>query len=401
MKLLVVAPTCDGEDVGEAWVAYQWVKRLAERHDLTVLTYTKRGSVPLSKQMPGLHVVEWGEMPLVGRAERLNSMLKPSYVPFLVRARRWIRDAQRAGAGYEVGHQPTPVAMRYPTPFLDSGIPYIIGPVGGGLGDPPGFATDGDTAPWYVGLRSMDGWRLHHDPLVRRSYEQADCVLGIAPYVREHLQGLRLRDFRVMSETALEALPKPVDRTRRCGPVRLIFVGRVIRTKGARDVVRAVSLLPDVPLTLDVIGDGFDLAECRRLAEELDISDRVTFHGKLERSDVDEYYRSADVFVFPSYREPGGNVVFEAMGFGLPAIVCDRGGPGSATDSDCAIQLSATSPRQFASDIAEAIRTLASDQGLRLRMGLAARTRAEEIALWDRKVDDIGRLYQQVAGLVT
>ena len=54
---------------------------------------------------------------------------------------------------------------------------------------------------------------------------------------------------------------------------------------------------------------------------------------------IDDFYRAADVFVFPSYREPGGNVVFEAMSFGLPLVVGDRGGPGSAVDERSGIRV--------------------------------------------------------------
>ena len=69
-RLLLIAPTVDGTDVGEAWVAFQWVKRLSERHDVTLLTYTKRGRPPASEQLPGCRVVEWNEPPFIGRAER-------------------------------------------------------------------------------------------------------------------------------------------------------------------------------------------------------------------------------------------------------------------------------------------------------------------------------------------
>ena len=41
LRVLIVAPTCDGDDVGEAWVAHQWVRRLADRHDVTLLTYSQ------------------------------------------------------------------------------------------------------------------------------------------------------------------------------------------------------------------------------------------------------------------------------------------------------------------------------------------------------------------------
>ncbi len=40
MKLLLVAPTADREAVGESALAFEWVSRLAQRHEVTVLTAT-------------------------------------------------------------------------------------------------------------------------------------------------------------------------------------------------------------------------------------------------------------------------------------------------------------------------------------------------------------------------
>lgn len=88
LKLLLIAPICDGQDIGEAWVAYQWARCLAARHEVTVLTYYRRGRFPLSLQLPGVRVVEWAEPRGLGRAERFNSLLKPGCVPFYFRARR-------------------------------------------------------------------------------------------------------------------------------------------------------------------------------------------------------------------------------------------------------------------------------------------------------------------------
>ena len=130
MKLLLVAPTCDREDVGESWVAFQWASRLAERHDLTILTYHKRGHTPLSQQLPGVRVVEWEEPALFGRSERFNSLLKPGYFAFYRRSRTWIRAALARGEHFDLAHQAVPVAMRYPIPLAGLGIPYLVGPVG-------------------------------------------------------------------------------------------------------------------------------------------------------------------------------------------------------------------------------------------------------------------------------
>lgn len=396
VNLLLVAPTCDGEDVGEAWVAYQWARHLADRHEVTLLTYYKRGRTPPAEQLPGVRVVEWTEPPALGRAERLNSMLKPGYLPFFVRARRWIRAALARGERFDVAHQPAPVAMRFPSPLAGLGIPYVMGPVGGSLESPPGFAADEGGTPWYVRLRALDLTLLRANPLLRRTYEQADCVLGIAPYVQEHLRGLRLRRFEVLSETALDTLPAPVDRSARTGEVRLLHVGRLVRTKGARDTIRALDLLRGLPVSLDVVGDGHDRPACEALVAELGLADRVRFAGRLSRAEVDEYYRRADVFVFPSYREPGGNVAFEAMGHGLPLVVCDRGGPGAVVDASCGITVPAVSPDQLAQDVAAAVGELVKDRDRRHALGAGARRRVEQVGLWPAKVDRVGELYDQL-----
>lgn len=395
MRVLLIAPTCDRDDIGEAWVAHQWAARLSERHEVTVLTYHKVGRGEIAPQLPRARVVEWVEPRGLGRAERLNSLLKPGYVPFYLRARRWIRAALARGETFDVVHQPVPVAMRYPSPATGLGIPLVMGPVGGGMDSPSGFDAE-DTAPWYVRLRSLDRLRLRRDPLLRRTYEQATCVLGIAPYVAENLAGLTVRRFEVMGETGLIELPPARDRVVRAGPLRLLFVGRLIRTKGARDAVAAMGHLRHLEVTLDLLGDGFDRGACEDLARHLGIGDRVRFHGAVPHAEALAAYQEADVFLFPSYREPGGNVAFEAMGASIPLIVADRGGPGFVVDDRCGIRVSPLEPEQYARDLAAAVSTLAGDPELRLAMGRAAHSRLAEVGLWSAKLDAIDRLYEEV-----
>ncbi len=395
-RLLLVAPACDGQDVGESWLAFQWASLLSSRFDVTLLTTYKRGHTPASEQLPGARVVEWGEPPLVGRFERLNSLLQPAYIPFYIRARRWIRKRLAEGERFDVAHQVVPVAMRYPSPAVRLGIPLIVGPVGGSLESPAAFLPEEGATPWYQRLRKFDGFRLRHDPLLRRSFESADCVLGIAPYVGDLLSDLSIRRFETMSDVALHEVHQVTDRSKRTGPVRLLHVGRIIRTKGLLDVIRAMGNLRDLPVVLDVLGEGDDRSTCEAAVREMCLEDRVTFHGAVARSVVDEFYKRADIFVFPSYREPGGSVVLEAMAFGLPVIVCDRGGPGANVDDSCAFRLPAVSPEQLAADCAAAVRTLVEDSTLRHSMGAAARVHAASAHLWAKRLDTVLRLYEEI-----
>lgn len=396
-RLLLITTAADGEDVGEAWSGFQWVSRLATRHDVTLLTMHRRDRTPPSRQLPDARVIEWRDSKLLARQQRFNSMLKPGWIPFYRSARRWIRSALASGERFDVAHQLLPLAMRYPSPLAGLGIPYLIGPVGGSLENPPGFADD--TSAWYVRLRSLDRLRLRRDPLLRRTYLDADCVLGIAPYVREILGDLNIRRFEVMSDTGLTALPILGSRPSSDGTVNLLYVGRLVRTKGLRDAIRALPhLTTSTRVVLEVVGDGPDRAACEALVDELHIEGTVRFHGRQPRERVDDFYKRADIFVFPSYREPGGNVVLEAMGYGLPLVVSDRGGPASSVDETCAVRVKPENPDQYAHGLAAAITRLVDDPGLRAQMSAAARHRVAEIALWDRKVERLEALYDEVLG---
>jgi glycosyltransferase involved in cell wall biosynthesis len=399
MRLLLIAPVCNGEDVGEAWVAFQWARLLAERCDVTLVTYHKRGARPAAEQLSGLRVIEWTEPPLIGRAERFNSIVHPVYFPFYFRARQWIRRALARGERFDIAHQPVPVALRYPSPLAGLGIPYVIGPVGGGLSTPAGFAgEEAQSAPWFMALRNIDGCRRRWDPWLRQSFQKASCVVGIAPYVRDQLARIPLQRFEIMSETGLDAVPESIDRSGRTGPLRLLFVGRLVRTKGARDLIRAMALMSDLELRLDIVGDGPERAVCEATIRDLGLERRIVMHGWKAKSEVAQFYRKADVFVFPSYREPGGNVTLESMAFSLPLVVVDRGGPGSAVSDACAFRLSVSTPDALAGDIAGAVRKLATDPALRHRMGAAAYQHVVRTALWSSRVERMAGIYELALG---
>ena len=69
------------------------------------------------------------------------------------------------------------------------------------------------------------------------------------------------------------------------------------------------------------------LAECKRLAEKLEISDKVIFTGRIDHEKLESYYAAARVVVVPSrWPEPFGMVGIEAMARGRPVVAFDTGG---------------------------------------------------------------------------
>ena len=396
LKVLLLAPGCDGTDVGESWSCYQWVNGLSQHCDVTLLTLQRPGRRAIQEQLPGIQVVSWPDLHWSGKLERFSSMLKPGYVRFYRATRSWIRKALAQGQTFDLIHQLGPLALRYPCPAVGFEVPLIIGPLAGSLETPAGFAEECGQAPWFTKLRNLDPWRLKIDPWLRRSYAAANVVIGVAPYVREHLGSIPIQRFELASETGVQQFAS--HRVRRATrDVKLLYVGRVVRTKGLRDAIRAMSHLRDIPgLTLDAIGVGEDLDACQQLARELSLEHHVRFHGRLPRAEVDRFYAEADLFVFPSFREPSGNVVFEALSYGLPVITTDRGGPGYVVNDQCGVRVQAISPGQLAEDLAKSIRRLAASPAVREGLSLGAIRRSREIGLWDNKIQKMLSLYQSV-----
>ena len=104
---------------------------------------------------------------------------------------------------------------------------------------------------------------------------------------------------------------------------RLLIACRQDEEKGSGIVVRALpEILRHLPgATLEVLGDGPELSKFRAIAEQLSLSERVTFRGRVNHSEVLEAMARGDVFVYPTAASEGfPKVVLEALASGLPVI---------------------------------------------------------------------------------
>lgn len=392
LRVLLISPYVSEFSTGEAYIAFKWAEALQEVVDLTVLSFQSPRHMPLQDQLPNATVVTWPQIQSFQRAKRFVAMLKPEWPVFMAKVSAYL--TENAGK-FDIGHQIMPQAMRYWTPFAAHGLPYVIGPLGGSLTTPPGFAEEMGHAKWYTRLRALDSLRLRHDPWLRKGYKNADLVLGVAPYVRDCLADIPLKRYANVLELGIDNVVPSGDRVpSETGRLRLLHVGRGVRTKGLRDAIRAMALLKDrLDLTLTSAGEGEDIDACRLEAARLGIADRVRFLGLRPRAEVESLYAQSDVFLFPSFREPAGNVLYEAMRWGLPVITAARGGPDFIVDASTGIRVPVTTPDRFAQDIAEAIQRLAEDPALRQRMGDAGRAKVAREGLWPVKAQGMVREY--------
>lgn len=398
LRALIMAPHLDSADVGETLVAYELVAEMSRHADLTVLAFECRKGPPLAEQLPLAETIAFVEPEWMRGDGRLNAMAKPFIFLLNRKVKRWLRAALKAGRSFDVAHQILPAAPRYGSPLAGFDIPFVLGPVGGALPTPPAFREEVGSAPWYTRLRSLDALRFRHDPVLRRSYRKAALTLGVAPYMREILAPLEMRRFEPFLGIGVDDLAPEVERHDRTDQLSLLHVGRAVRTKGLRDSIRALAELPDMPgVTLTSIGGGEEVEICREEAARLGVADRVRILGHLPRPEIEALYRESDVFIFPSFRESMGGVLYEAMRWGLPAITVDCGGPGWIVDESCGLKVNLTSPEIMPRDLAQVIRQLATDPALRRTLSKGARRKIAAEALWSVKAQHMLDLYAEIA----
>lgn len=107
------------------------------------------------------------------------------------------------------------------------------------------------------------------------------------------------------------------------GNIRLVIACRQEERKGTDIVIESMpEILRRFPnASLSVIGDGSLLPKLKKQAQALGLSDKVTFHGKLEHSKVISLLEQHHIFCYPTAASEGfPKVVLEALANGLPVI---------------------------------------------------------------------------------
>ena len=111
-------------------------------------------------------------------------------------------------------------------------------------------------------------------------------------------------------------------------PRYFLCVGRLIREKGVYELLDAYAKLDASVrsrIGLVVVGDGAARQELERLAAGIQPG-VVRFCGWVHREQIPEIYALAEAFVFPTYSDPWGLVVNEAMACGLPIVASQVAG---------------------------------------------------------------------------
>jgi len=99
------------------------------------------------------------------------------------------------------------------------------------------------------------------------------------------------------------------------------YAGRLVKSKNVSFLIQALKRFPF--LKLEIVGEGEELANLKKLVEELNISSQVSFLKGKSQKDLSEWFNQINCLVYPSSSESLGLVPIEAMACGTHVILSE------------------------------------------------------------------------------
>jgi glycosyltransferase involved in cell wall biosynthesis len=401
LRLLLLAPSCDPEAISIPFVSYCHAAALAKLHDVTLVVgstvekQVRRAKAPFKTieavRTPTLdRVFDWIFRTFL-RSNYDTQLLTAYWYPFSI-AFEWLAWRQlrsRIFAGeFDVVLRVLPMSPVLPSPFaffLRNGpIPFVLGPLNGGLRSAPGFSEPDKKWEWVnFGVRNLSQFL----PFARSTYHHAAAIIAATSHMRAQFAAQRDKLFFVPENGISRSLCVADSRSLEpSAKLELIFVGGLVRRKACYIGLRAAAKLLRSDLArFTIIGDGPERSRLEELAKSLEIEKAVSFCGWLSHAEVLRRLRSADVVVLPAIREGGGGVVFEALASGTVPVILDHGGPGDIVHPEVGYKVPPSNEDEVISQMGTILSDLAGDRNLLNRLRQQGMSYARECLTWDAK----------------
>jgi glycosyltransferase involved in cell wall biosynthesis len=412
LRILLLAPDCNPEAVSIPFVGYSHAAALAQLHEVTMVVGAPVEQAVRQAKAP-FHSLEVVRMPMAERivawamqrvfknnfdTQVLTAFLYPFALAFECCA--WHQLRRRIFAGdFDIVLRILPLTAVLPSPFaffLRKGpIPFVVGPLNGGLPWPPGFAQLERQKEWVSSFRSL----YRYLPFARSTYRYAAAIIAASSQTCAEFAAYSEKVFFVPENGISSSLcfEGPCS-SGAAEKLELVFVGGLVPRKACDLALRACTCLLRTDLAhLSILGDGPERKRLEELASSLGVGKSVSFCGWVSHREVLKSMRCAHIFVFPSVRDFGAGVVFEALACGAVPVVVDFGGPGDIVHPEVGCKVPLTNESDVVAQMEKILTELAQDRDRLDRLRRQGMAYARECLTWEAKAQAVTRVLRWVA----
>lgn len=364
----------DSRPHGDGLLAHRYIRELAERGHHLSIAYEQ---ADLASPLPSnVHVY-----PIALRS-RLNALRRIEYA---LKTRALFNRLHRERR-FTVLHQLNPVFTGLSLAFIGSRLPLILGP----------YVTH------WEAKRPTLRRRIRNEAsklLTRLQQHYANILLLSRPSAKS-----RVLSHRHRSGSTTPVLPYGIDLA--MFPEQpfaedfstILYLGGLDKRKGIFILLEAFEkvahALPHARLLL--AGEGRDRSQAMAVREKSPYRDRIVFLGEIARQQVPALLAQATLLCLPSYGEPYGMSLVEAMATGRPVVATNCGGPADLIDPRGGILV----PVGDAPTLATALESILRSPETARSMGAFNRQKVTAYD-WPLVIAQLEAVYQEAVRLAT
>jgi L-malate glycosyltransferase len=328
------------------------------------------------------------------RIDLKRSIGMRSRLEYMFRVRSLMRQLQKT-QHFDLVHQLNPVFTGVSLALAGCGVPLVLGTyVARWPNDPDALNTN---SRWGRMVGKM------RDRIAAAQQRRADALVLTTPAAWNRLpdpESVRNRihviphglDIELFSPRPGWDSPESLEAEQR--KPSILFLANVVKRKGIFTLIEAFpAILRELKeCKLRIAGAGSDLDDVKQRVAALGCGDQVEFLGHQERVNAPELYRNCSVYCLPSFGEPYGMTVVEAMSCAKSLVVTDCGALPHLVHDRGGMRV----PPGNAEALAQALVQLLRHPEKRTEMGRYNRQLVESQMSWDSVAQQLEAIYEIV-----
>ncbi len=370
----------DNAPNGDGLIAFQFIQHLAARgHRLHIAVRHAALQQELPPNVVLYEIPCFVKWPLLARLE------------YMIRI-RLLFEKLRTSEHIELLHQMNPVFTGLSLAFIDVNLPLVLGTI---VPRWPEEYSDCDYGPIRKVLsaarKAIAGAQQRFASVLLLT---SPAALNRIPFPRRvqhkirHLQhGINLDLF--IPAHSIDASERQIHE-----PSTILFFAGLLRRKGIFTLLdafeRVAVRMPECRLL--IAGDGPEAESIKRRVKTMPYGSRVELLGSITRNEAPALLRSCTVYCLPSFGEPFGTTILEAMSCGKPIVSTCSGGTPHFVPAEGSRLVSEGDSLA----LADALLQVLQDPNLQASMGLANRRCIEQNHNWNSIIQNLEQIYSEV-----
>ena len=248
----------------------------------------------------------------------------------------------------------------------------IFGPVGGGQTTAPSLKSYYNTQKIYEEYRELINKVFDVLPSYKRKIRQFDKIYAVNDETKERMQTASGKAVDKLCDISIADNMKNIDVQHNNNEVvEIIYLGRFIELKGIMlliDVIKNVKT--DKKFHVSLYGSGPLTDDIKTKINEYKLNDKITIRGSIPHTQVSFVYKTADIFMHPTFRDSGGTVFVEAMAHKLPIIALNQSLARDLNEKECGLFVNTNqSKEQIINEFSRKLEKLIEKYDLRIALG--------------------------------